>query len=131
MGGHTEAAVVHVHTGADPSATARGRIVAALGVAAHVRIEAFPSVAALGHTVAAAVPGHTGVVLDAVVSGHRKELVVSVPISFLGPSMAGVVCDQYRMADPLCGSLICILAERALAAVALAEEGAGTLVGYL
>ena len=140
MGGHTEAAAVHVHTGADPGATARGRIVAALGVAAHVRIEAFPSVAALGHTVAAAVPGHTvaaavpghtGVVLDAVVSGHRKELVVSVPISFLGPSMAGVVCDQYRMADPLCGSLICILAERALAAVALAEEGAGTLVGYL
>ena len=67
---------------------------------------------------------------DAVVFEFPIE-VVSLPLSFLEPSMAGVVCDQYRMADPLCGSLICILAERALAAVALAEEGAGTLAGYL
>ena len=35
--------------------------------------------------------------------------VVSLPLSFLEPSMAGVVCDRCQMVDLLCDSQICIL----------------------
>ena len=45
---------------------------------------------------------------DAVVSEFPIE-VFSLPLSFLEPSMAGVVCDQCQMVDPLCDSQIYIL----------------------
>ena len=47
---------------------------------------------------------------DVVVSGFPIEEVF-LPLSFLEPSMAGVVCDQCQMADLLCDSQICILVE--------------------
>ena len=45
---------------------------------------------------------------DAVVFEFPIE-VVSLPLSFLEPSMAGVVCDRCQMVDPLCDSQIYIL----------------------
>ena len=45
---------------------------------------------------------------DAVVFEFPIE-VVSLPLSFLEPSMAGVVCDRCQMVDLLCDSQICIL----------------------
>ena len=46
--------------------------------------------------------------LDAVVFEFPIE-VVSLPLSFLEPSMAGVVCDRCQMVDLLCDSQIYIL----------------------
>ena len=48
---------------------------------------------------------------DAVVFEFPIE-VVSLPLSFLEPSMAGVVCDRCQMAVLLCDSQIYILVER-------------------
>ena len=45
---------------------------------------------------------------DAVVFEFPIE-VVSLPLSFLEPSMVGVVCDQCQMVVPLCDSQIYIL----------------------
>ena len=45
---------------------------------------------------------------DVVVSGFPIEEVF-LPLSFLEPSMAGVVCDRCQMVDPLCDSQIYIL----------------------
>ena len=60
-------------------------------------------------------------VLDVVVSESPIEE-VSLPVSSLGPSMAGVVCDQYQMAVLLCDSQIYILVEIAFELVQVEQE---------
>ena len=59
--------------------------------------------------------------LDVVVSESPIEE-VSLPVSFLGPSMAGVVCDRCQMVDLLCDSQICILVEMTFEPTQVGEE---------
>ena len=55
---------------------------------------------------------------------------VSPQLSFLGPSMAGVVCDQCQMFVLLYDSQICILAEITFQ-LAKAGQEVRRLAGYL
>ena len=59
--------------------------------------------------------------LDVVVSESPIEE-VSLPVSFLGPSMAGVVYDRCQMVDLLCDSQIYILVKMTFEPAQAVEE---------